>query len=92
MFLFVYRYQSANGVVSKNYEYKIINAYCVHTALVDFFDSVSKKVSVDRDMFAKMISNVSTDEAIAMFNAITDYEIKEIYKNLEYAYSEPGAL
>jgi len=88
MFLFVYHYVSKD-TRSDRKEYEIISAYNWRTALIKLFDKVSTKVEIDIGMFEKMITAVSDDDAVAMFNALTSYHIDKIYKNLEEFYTEP---
>lgn len=88
MYLFVYHYER-DDTCSRYEQYEIVSAFDWRTALIKLFDNLSKKVDVDIGMFEKMIKAVSDDDAVTMFNTISDYHIDKIYKNLEEFYTEP---
>ena len=88
MYLFVYHYVSIDGRSDLPY-YDIISAFSWRAALIEIFDKVVTDSKVDTGMFEKMITAVSDDDAVAMFNALSAYHIDKIYKNLEEFYTEP---
>lgn len=88
MYLFVYHHINSEGRNGPQ-QYYITSAFNWRTALIKLFDEVITKSKVDIGMFEKMITAVGDDDAVAMFNALTNYHIDKIYKNLEEFYTEP---